>query len=180
MYLNRVRSGYERFYCQQMNRLTRENHKVYYFGLLIKKALNDKEMKLSVKSEYACLALLDMADNYENGLRTTAQIAEKQEIPKKFLEQILVTLKYGGYLQSRKGKGGGYWLVKDPGSISLAEIIRLMDGSLAPIASVSKYFYKPTPILKHKPLLRVFQDIRDYTANKLEKTTFNDVIQTKE
>ena len=134
-------------------------------------------MKLSVKSEYACLALLDLAENYENGLRTTAQIAEKQEIPKKFLEQILLTLKYGGYLQSRKGAGGGYWLAKDPNSISLAEIIRLTDGSLAPISSVSKYFYKPTPIMKHQSLLRVFQDIRDYTVEMLEKTTFSDLIQ---
>ena len=180
MYLNWVRSSYERFYHHQTFRLTMENHKVYYSGLINKKALNDNEMKLSVKSEYACLALLYLAENYENGLRTTAQIAEKQEIPKKFLEQILVTLKYGGYLQSRKGTGGGYWLAKDPGSISLAEIIRLMDGSLAPVESVSKYFYKPTPILKYKPLLRVFQDIRDYTAGKLETTTFGDLILSKE
>jgi Rrf2 family cysteine metabolism transcriptional repressor len=132
-------------------------------------------MRLSVKSEYACLALLDLIDYFGKGIRTTAQIAEKQEIPKKFLEQILLALKHGGYLQSSKGKGGGYWLVKEPGSISLAEIIRLMDGSLAPITSVSKFFYKPTPIMKHKRLLRVFQDIRDYTANMLEKTTFGDL-----
>ena len=71
-------------------------------------------------------------------------------------------------------------MVKDPGRISLAEIIRLMDGSLAPIASVSKYFYKPTPIMKHKPLLRVFQNIRDYTVDVLEKTTFGDLILSKE
>jgi len=156
------------------------NHKVYYSNQIIKKALNDKEMKLSVKSEYACLALLDLAENYKNGLRTTAQIAEKQEIPKKFLEQILLTLKYGGHLQSRKGKGGGYWLAKDPHSITLAEIIRLMDGSLAPVASVSKYFYKTTPIMKYKSLLRVFQGIRDYTVEVLEKTTFYNLIQQKE
>jgi Rrf2 family protein len=161
------------------SRLTIENHIVYYSGLLTKKALNNNEMKLSVKSEYACLALLYLAEHYEKGLSITAEIAEKQEIPKKFLEQILVTLKYGGYLQSRKGKGGGYWMVKDPGSISIAEIIRLMDGALAPIDSVSKYFYKPTPIMKHKPLLRVFQDIRDYTANKLETTTFGDLIRPR-
>ena len=136
-------------------------------------------MKLSLKSEYACLALIDLAQHFKKGLRTTAQIAEKQEIPKKFLEQILLAIKNGGYLQSSKGKGGGYWLVKDPKKITLAEIIRLMDGSLAPITSVSKNFYKPSPILKHKPLLRVFQDIRDYTANKLEKTTFGKLIQVK-
>jgi len=134
-------------------------------------------MKLSLKSEYACLALMDLSQHYQAGLRTTAQIATKQEIPKKFLEQILLTLKYGGYLQSQKGKGGGYWMVKDPDTICLAEIVRLMDGSLAPIASVSKYFFRPTPIMKHKTMLAVFQDIRDYTARKLEQTTFGDLIR---
>ena len=136
-------------------------------------------MKLSLKSEYACLALLDLAEYHEKGIRTTVQIAEKQEIPKKFLEQILLALKYGGYLQSRKGKGGGYWLAKDPASISVAEIVRLMDGSLAPITSVSKFFFQPSPILKHQNLLAVFQDIRDYTANKLEKTTLADLIHSR-
>jgi Rrf2 family cysteine metabolism transcriptional repressor len=134
-------------------------------------------MRLSLKSEYACLALLDLVEHYKKTIRTTVQIAEKQEIPKKFLEQILLALKYGGYLQSRKGKGGGYWLAKDPARISLAEIIRLMDGSLAPITSVSKFFFQPSPILKHEELLAVFQDIRDYTANKLEKTTFGDLVK---
>ena len=133
-------------------------------------------MKLSVKSEYACLALIDLVEKYGKKSRTTAQIAEKQKIPNKFLEQILLALKYGGYLHSRKGKGGGYWLVKDPKKTSVAEIIRLMDGSLAPFTSVSKYYYKPSPILKNKPLHRIFQDIRDYTATKLEKTTFGDII----
>ena len=133
-------------------------------------------MKLSLKSEYACLALIDLAKHHEKGLRTTAKIAEVQGIPKKFLEQILLALKYGGYLQSRKGAGGGYRLAKAPHSITLAEIIRLMDGSLAPVASVSKYFYQPTPVMKHKKLLGVFKDIRDYTASTLEKTTFGDIV----
>ena len=136
-------------------------------------------MKLSLKSEYACLALIDLVEHYKKGIRTTVQIAEKQQIPKKFLEQILLALKYGGYLQSRTGKGGGYWLAKDPASISLAEIIRTMDGSLAPITSVSKFFFQPSPILKHKKLLAVFQDIRDYTAKKLENTTLADLIHSK-
>ena len=136
-------------------------------------------MKLSLKSEYACLALIDLAEHYKKGIRTSVQIADKQGIPKKFLEQILLALKNGGYLQSRKGKNGGYQLVKDPKRVSLAEIIRLMDGSLAPITSVSKFFFQPSPIFEHKELLSVFQDIRDYTAKKLEKTTFGDLIQSK-
>ena len=79
-------------------------------------------MKLSVKSEYACLALIDLAENYENGLRTTAQIAERQELPKKFLEQLLLTLKYGGYLQSRKGKGGGFY--KPPAARPVSFVVK--------------------------------------------------------
>ena len=137
-------------------------------------------MKLSLKSEYACLALIDLATHHEKGLRTTAQIAEAQTIPKKFLEQILLTLKYGGYLHSRKGAGGGYRLAKDPQNITLAEVIRLMDGSLSPVASVSKFFYQPTPVMKHKQLLRVFKDIRDHTVSILEQTTFGDLIGTKQ
>ena len=133
-------------------------------------------MKLSLKSEYACLALIDLAKHHEKGLRTTAKIAEVQGIPKKFLEQILLALKYGGYLQSRKGAGGGYRLAKHPRSISLAEVIRLMDGSLAPVASVSKFFYQQTPVMKHKKLIRVFKDIRDYTVSTLEKTNFAELI----
>ena len=133
-------------------------------------------MKLSSKAEYACLAMIDLTEQYEQGLCTIGDIAARKNIPKKFLEQILLVLKRSGYVRSRKGSEGGYRLAKAPGKICVAEIVRLMDGALAPVESVSKYFYEPTPIEKSKALIKVFRDIRDYIAVKLEKTTFADLV----
>jgi Rrf2 family cysteine metabolism transcriptional repressor len=134
-------------------------------------------MKLSAKSEYACLALIDLAENYSTGrLCTITEIADNKEIPKKYLEQILLILKRSGYVRSYKGAQGGYKLAKEPGKMNVAEIIRLMDGALAPVESVSKYFYEKTPIEKSEKLISVFKQIRDYVSNTLENVTFADLI----
>lgn len=133
-------------------------------------------MKLTTKSEYACLALIDLAENYNKGFIKIKDIARRKQIPKKYLEQILMILNRTRYLKSERGLMGGYILTKPPEKISVAEIVRLMDGAIAPVKSVSKYFYSHTPIEKNKELLRLFKDIRDYTANKLEKTTFGDLV----
>jgi len=134
-------------------------------------------MKLSTKSEYACLALIDLSENYNKGLVKIEEIAKRKKIPKKYLEQILLLLKRSGYLKSRRGAEGGYKLSKSPDKISIAEIVRLMDGALAPVESVSKYFYEHTPIEQNKKLISLFKEIREYVANKLEKTTFADIIK---
>ena len=133
-------------------------------------------MKLSKKSEYACLALIDLSELYDQGLIKIEDICRRKDIPKKYLEQIFLILKGAGYIKSRRGVEGGYKLSKPPEQISIAEILRLMDGALAPIESVSRYFYEPSPIEKHEPLLNLFRDIRDYIAIKLESTTFADLI----
>ncbi|MFA5782967.1 MAG: Rrf2 family transcriptional regulator [Bacteroidales bacterium] len=134
-------------------------------------------MKLSRKSEYACLAMIDLSMNADKDYVKINDIAQRWSIPKKFLEQILITLKTSGYVRSKKGSEGGYTLTKAPEQISLAEIIRLMDGALAPVESVSKYFYKNTPVEQHKKIMDVFIDIRDYVSDKLEQTTFADLIR---
>jgi len=133
-------------------------------------------MKLSAKSEYACLALIYLSENYNKGLFTIADIAEHKKIPKKFLEQILLILKNGGYVNSRKGSVGGYKLAKSPDNISVAEIIRLMDGALAPVDSVSKYFYEPSPAEESKELINLFRSIRDFVSDKLESTKFSNLV----
>jgi len=132
-------------------------------------------MRLSVKSEYALLALGFLSNNYGKGLVKIENIANKFDIPQKYLEQILLTLRKAGYLQSKRGASGGYSLSKSPENIVLADIIRLLDGPLAPINSVSKYFYANTPIEKNQKLMAVFLDIRNYTAMKLEKITLLDI-----
>lgn len=132
-------------------------------------------MKLTSRSEYALLALICLARHDPEERVSGEVIANEQGIPAKFLQQILLVLKHGRYVQSTKGQHGGYRLAKRPEAISLAEIVRLFDGALAPTESVSKYFYEATPIEKEKKLINVFSEIRDWIADKLEKTTLADV-----
>jgi Rrf2 family cysteine metabolism transcriptional repressor len=132
-------------------------------------------MKLTSRSEYALLALVYLNRHDDNGWVSVETIALAQGIPAKYLEQILLALKRAKYLRSSKGQHGGYRLAKPADKISLAEVIRLFDGALAPTESVSEYFYESTPIEKEKSLVRVFKEIRDYVSDKLEHTTLADV-----
>jgi Rrf2 family transcriptional regulator, cysteine metabolism repressor len=131
-------------------------------------------MKLSYRCEYALLALVYLSRRTDQGYVPVRTIAKDQGIPPKYLEQILLALKRASYLRSIKGQGGGYALAKLPSQITLAEIIRLFDGALAPTGSVSTFYYEPTPIEKNASLLRLFKEIRDYLSNKLENLTLAD------
>ncbi|MCX6064272.1 MAG: RrF2 family transcriptional regulator [Chloroflexi bacterium] len=133
-------------------------------------------MKLTARSEYALLALVYLARHPMNEYISIDTIAKAQGIPPKFLEQLMLALKRAHFLRSTKGQHGGYALAKTPDQISLAEVIRLFDGALAPTESVSENFYESTPIEKEKSLTAVFRDIRDYVSNKLETTTIADVM----
>ena len=133
-------------------------------------------MKLTSRSEYALLALLCLARHKTETFISGETIAQEQGIPPKFLQQILLALKRSRYVHSSKGQHGGYRLARQPGEISLAEIVRLFDGALAPTESVSKYLYESTPIEREEGLLNVFREIRDHVAEKLEKTTLADVL----
>jgi Rrf2 family cysteine metabolism transcriptional repressor len=133
-------------------------------------------MKLTSRSEYALLALVHLARQDAAEYVSVENIAKTQKIPAKFLEQIMLALKNGRYVHSVKGQHGGYRLAKPPDKISLAEVIRLFDGALAPTESVSKYFYESTPIEKEKNLMKVFKRIRDMLADTLETTTIADVM----
>ena len=132
-------------------------------------------MKLTSRTEYALLALVYLSRNASDGYVSVETIALAQGIPHKFLEQILLMLKHGKYVRSSKGQRGGYRLAKPPNGITLAEIIRLLEGALAPTQSVSVYFYESTPVEKERKLVQAFKEIRDYTAEKLEQTTLADV-----
>ncbi len=134
-------------------------------------------MKLSTKSEYAFLALLECAEAYTEGRRVKMdEIAEHRNVPKKYLEHILYQLKQAGIIKTKRGASGGILLSKPPEQITLAEIVRLMDGALAPTLSVSQYFYESTPLEQSKEFMHFFKDIRDYLAQKLESTTLADLM----
>ena len=133
-------------------------------------------MKLTSRSEYALLALLCLARHKAETFISGETIAQEQGIPPKFLQQILFALKRSRYVHSSKGQHGGYRLARRPDEITLAEIVRLFDGALAPTESVSKYFYESTPSEREEGLLSVFRAIRDHVAEKLETTTLADVL----
>ncbi|MCE0499306.1 MAG: Rrf2 family transcriptional regulator [Methylacidiphilales bacterium] len=103
-------------------------------------------MRLSKKGEYAVRALVEIgfeAHLRPNSLIQISTVAERTNIPEKFLEQILLALRNGGVLKSRRGVEGGYALAKPPEEINLGEVVRLLDGPLAPIPCVSATAYEP-------------------------------------
>lgn len=133
-------------------------------------------MKLTTKSEYSILALIHIARNERRGFIKIEEICGKCDIPKKYLELLFGVLRHSGYIKTRRGTSGGYKLSKPASKVSVAEIIRLMDGPLAPVESVSRYFYSETPLSREKKVMKVFKEIRDYVAKRLEKLTLADLV----
>ncbi len=133
-------------------------------------------MKLTTKSEYSILALIYIARNEKKGFIKIEEICSKCDISKKYLELLFSSLRQNRYIKARRGASGGYKLAKPASEISVAEIIRLMDGALAPTESVSKYFFSSTPLEKEKKIIRVFKEIRDYISDRLEALTLADLI----
>jgi len=133
-------------------------------------------VRLTTRSEYALLALIHLARHGAEDFVAARTISGAKGIPLAFLEQILRALKQARLVTSAKGQHGGFRLACPANCITIAEVIRLCDGAIAPTQSVSEYFYEPTPIGEESKLVSLFRTIRDYTAHTLEKTTLADVI----
>ena len=134
---------------------------------------------LSKKSKYAFRALLALARRKDSEPVLIATLAKQESIPKKFLELILLELKNTGMLQSKKGKGGGYFLAKKPEEISLGDVIRTLEGPLAPLPCVSHTAYrkcKECDDEKTCGIRSIFNDVRDATAGILDGTSLVDVL----
>ncbi len=134
-------------------------------------------MRLSTKGEYASRAMLELSLRYGQGALHSREISAAQEIPQRFLEQILLLLKRAGYVKSRKGQKGGYALAKPPDEINVAEVIRVMDGPLAPIDCVSVIAHETCPMEATCGLRWLWKDVRDAAASILERTTFADLVR---
>lgn len=132
-------------------------------------------MKLSTKGEYASRAMLELSLHHKERLLHIREISAAQDIPERFLEQILLMLKRAGYLRSKKGPNGGYYLAKPPSEITVAEVIRVMDGPLAPIDCVSVTAHEECPREDFCGLKWLWKEVRDSIAEILEKTTFRDL-----
>lgn len=133
-------------------------------------------MQLTTKSEYSLLALIYLARHYEQGYIKIEELCDAYGLPAKYVEQLFYVMKRSGMVQTRRGAAGGYRLAKKPAEISVAQIVRLMDGALAPIESVSKYFYSASPLQQEAAVNDLFQKVRDYIADLLENTTLADLV----
>lgn len=98
--------------------------------------LRSDHMKISYKTDYSLKAVLDLAKHYPNGLVHIDELSSRQDIPRKYLEQLLLNLKKGGLVQSKKGPRGGYSLSRAPEAIMLGDVIRLVEGTIYPISCV--------------------------------------------
>jgi len=132
-------------------------------------------MKITKKGEYALRAMMDLSLNHKKGPVHIKDISEREKIPKKFLEQILLELKKAGLLQSARGMGGGYSLIKPPDEITLARVFRTIDGPLAPLSCVSKLAHVSCPEEKNCGLYSVIKDVRNAISEILEGVTLDDV-----
>jgi Rrf2 family protein len=130
-------------------------------------------MKLSTRGEYALRALVVLGLNYGDTVVPVQAIAEEQNIPKRFLEQILNDLRAAGVVQSRRGVAGGYRLARPPEAIKLSSVLRQIEGMLAPLGCVSEHFYErcSCPDEARCPIRSVMKEARDAVVEVMERTT---------
>ncbi|MCX6221191.1 MAG: Rrf2 family transcriptional regulator [Bacteroidia bacterium] len=138
---------------------------------------------LSKKTKYAILAMKHLAGKYGKGVVLISDIAKAENLPIRFLENILLELKKNGFLGSKLGKNGGYFLIKQPKEINLAQIVRYFKGTIALLYCVSEKAYQPCEFCTDERTCKiksVFKDIRDYTYQKLEQTKLSDLVDLEE
>ena len=140
-------------------------------------------MMLSKKAKYGLRAILALAKQASERPVLIADLAEQERIPKKFLELILLELKNSGILGSKKGKGGGYFLNRPAESISLGEVIRALDGPIAPVPCVSRMAHRTCDECEDEAtcgIRAVMQEVRDATAAILDHATLTDIVRRTE
>src|SRR5437016_1167889 len=136
-------------------------------------------MKLSLRGEYALRALLVLGLHYAKSVVSIGLISAEQNIPKRFLEQILNDLKSAGLVESRRGVAGGYRLAKPPQQIPLSAVIRHIEGALAPISCVSERFYEKCscPDESRCAIRSVMKEIRHAVVNIAERVTIAEMCE---
>jgi Rrf2 family protein len=132
---------------------------------------------LSQKAKYALRALLALAEAGDHRALLISVVAERHNLPKKFLEQILLDLKHHGLVQSRRGRHGGYALLKPASEISFGQVVRIIDGPLAPLPCLSRVAYRrceDCPGEERCAIRRVFARTHQLTSEVLDRTTLAD------
>src|SRR5881296_3141462 len=136
-------------------------------------------MKLSLRGEYALRALLVLGLNYKQSVVRIQTVSQQQNIPKRFLEQILNDLKSAGLVESKRGIAGGYRLARPPQRIALATVVRHLEGALAPISCVSERFYEKCscPDESRCAIRSAMKEVREAVVKVAERITVADLCQ---
>jgi Rrf2 family protein len=138
---------------------------------------------LSKKTQYSIYALVRMGKEFEKGPLLISDIARTEKIPKKFLEAILLELKSGGFVNSKKGKGGGYYLIKNPKDINLADMIRLFEGAIALLPCAAYKYYESCSSCRDEEtcgVRNVIKEVREETVRLLKTFSIADIIEREE
>jgi len=135
---------------------------------------------LSKKAQYSFYALTYLAKNIDKGPILISEIAKAEQLPRKFLETILLDLKNMGIVNSKKGKGGGYYLIKEPENITVADIIRSFDGAIALLPCATYNYYEKCSQCRDEKLcgmLSVIKSIREETVKVMKQYTIKDIVE---
>ncbi len=133
-------------------------------------------MRITYKGDYALKTLLNLAQHYGERPISISDLAERADIPIKFLEQILLDLKRGGFVDSRRGKVGGYLLARHPGKIKLGEVIRFVDGPIEPVACVNAK-YKGCNDIGRCVFRSIWRKIHDSTSHIVDQISFEELVK---
>jgi Rrf2 family protein len=134
-------------------------------------------VKISHRGLYGLKALTHLAEAYDRGLVKIHEIAEEESIPEKFLEGILVTLKNARLVSSQRGREGGYRLRRPPAEILLGDVVRIIDGPLAPFGDAVELAHRVRTEPRHGGLFDVFLEVRNAAAKILDHTSLADLLE---
>ena len=133
-------------------------------------------MLVSQKCQYALRAVFELAKRHNQGLTKIASIAQRQAIPARFLEVILSQLKRGGFVESRRGKHGGYYLVGSPEALSVGKVIRFVQGPIGPVACVTGDHSNECPLQGECVFLPMWEKVGSAVAAIYDTTSFRDLV----
>jgi Rrf2 family transcriptional regulator, cysteine metabolism repressor len=131
-------------------------------------------MKITYKGDYALKAILDLSLHHGLTLVTIGEMSRRINAPVKFLEQILLELKRGGFIESKRGKVGGYSLAKAPSQISVGDVLRLIEGATDPISCI-KHGYAACEDVGNCVFRKIWQEVSEATANIIDNVNFEDL-----
>jgi len=133
-------------------------------------------MKITYKGDYALKTILDLALHYNQGVSTIHDLAKRADIPIKFLEQVLLVLKQGGFVDSKRGVNGGYFLARPPGQIKIGEVVRFIDGPIEPIPCASRdSVYKGCADIHKCAFKNIWVEVTKSICKIIDNVSFEDL-----